>query len=309
MIGTITLNPSLDHNWIVEGFVKDDTNRVKELIETPGGKGVNVSKVVRELGGRTHAFALLGGLAGARHKRLTRSLDFPLTEVPIAGETRINIVLTDIKDRTQSRISAKGPSVTPSEMRRLVRRLCAVRPRPAYWVFGGSLPGDLAPDTYRQLIGTLQANGTPCVLDADGRALAEGVKARPFMIKPNEFEMQRLCGRRLSSVDSYVREARKLAASGIGLVVVSLAKRGALFVSGYQAFRVTTPDVPVRSHIGAGDSLIGGLLHGLQRGLPLQRAAMTGVAASTSSVMRSAPRLCHRSDITALLRRLRVIKI
>ncbi len=99
MIGTITLNPSIDQNIIVPDFVKDDTNRAREIIETPGGKGINVSKVVRELGGKTHAFALLGGLAGKRLAELVKKLEFPLTAVPVEGQTRVNIVISDIKDQ------------------------------------------------------------------------------------------------------------------------------------------------------------------------------------------------------------------
>ncbi len=309
VIGTITLNPSLDHHWIVDDFVRDDTNRARQMIETPGGKGINVSKVVRELGGRTQAFALLGGLAGAYLEKLVKPLDFPLVSVKIHGETRINIVLTELKGKSQSRISASGPAVSADEMKRFVRRLCQVYPRPSFWVFGGSLPRGLAPSTYRELIRTLQERGTPCVLDTDGEALSKGVRAKPFMIKPNEFEMQRLCRKRLGTVKSYAREAVVLARSGIGLVVVSLAKRGALFVTREQSFHVKTPDVTVHSHLGAGDALIGGVLLGLQKKMPLRQAALLGVAASTSSVMRSAPRLCRRADIPGLRRRLRVEEI
>lgn len=306
MIGTITLNPSLDRHWIVDDFVKDDTNRARQVIETPGGKGINVSKVVRELGGRTRAFALLGGSAGTHLEELIRPLDFPLACVRIRGSTRVNMVLTDLKDRTQSRISAPGPRVSVEEMGRFLRLVCRVRPRPAYWAFGGSLPGGVAPSVYRDLIQALQRTGTPCVLDTDGQALREGIRAKPFMIKPNEFEMRRLCGRRLTSFKDYAREAGRLARGGIRLVVVSLAERGALFVTVGRVFRVTTPDVPARSRVGAGDALIGGVIRGLERKMPLEEAAKLGVAAGTSSVLRAAPRLCRRSDIPWLLKRLKV---
>ena len=306
MIGTITLNPSIDQNWIVPDLVKDDTNRAKTMIETPGGKGVNVSKVVRELGGKTRAYALLGGWTGQHLERLVRPLDFPLVSVRIHGNTRVNAVLTDLKDDTQTRVSAPGPRVRAGELEGFIRLLCRVRPRPDWWVFGGSLPRDLAPSTYRELIRTLQQKGTPCVLDTDNEALEQGVRAKPFMIKPNEFEMQRLCGRRLRRLEDHAREAARLAKNGIRLVVVSLAERGALFVTADRAFHVAAPKVRVRSQVGAGDSLIGGILCGLERKMPLQRAARLGVASSTSCVMREAPRLCRRADIPRILERLNV---
>ena len=309
MIGTITLNPSIDQHWIVDDFVKDDTNRARQVIETPGGKGINVSKVVRELGGKTRAFALLGGLAGERLKELAVPLDFPLLSVPIRGLTRINMIVTDLKDRTQSRISAPGPRVDAAEWRRFIRLLCAAHPRPDWWVFGGSLPRGVSPTAYRELIEALEAKGASCVLDADNRPLKEGLKAKPFMIKPNEFEMQRLCGRKLHSVRQYAREAGKIVRRGIRIVVVSLGPKGALFVSEEEALHIVPPDVEVRSQLGAGDSLIGGFLRGLQGKRTLTEASRLGVAASVSAVLRGGPRLCRRADIPGILKRLRVRKI
>jgi len=309
VIGTITLNPSIDMHWIVDDFVKDDTNRARQVIETPGGKGINVSKVVRELGGKTRAFSVLGGLAGERLKELAAPLDFPLTSVPIRGFTRINMIISDVKDRTQSRISAPGPKVRIVEFKKFVRLLCEAKPRPKWWVFGGSLPQGMAASTYRELIEALQAEGASCVLDADNKPLKEGLKAKPYMIKPNEFEMQRLCGRSLHSLRDYSREAGKLVKSGIRIVVVSLGPKGALFVTEDRAFHILPPDVVVRSQLGAGDALIGGLLRGLQRKLPVMDAARLGVAASVSTVMREAPRLCRKSDIGPILNRLRVREI
>ena len=309
VIGTITLNPSIDMHWIVNNFVKDDTNRAKRVLETAGGKGINVSKVVRELGGKTHAYALLGGNAGRRLKELAAPLDFPLSSVPIKGFTRINTLISDLKDGTQSRISALGPAVSAGELKKFIHLLCHARPRPDFWVFGGSLPREMAPTVYRELIEALQGAGTPCVLDADDKPLREGVKAKPFMIKPNEFEMQRLCGKRLHRLKDYAREATKFVDGGIRIVVVSLAAKGALFITKEGALHILPPDVEVRSQLGAGDSLIGGLLQGLESKKTLEQAARQGVAASVSAVMREAPRLCLLSDMPGILKRLRVREI
>jgi 1-phosphofructokinase len=306
VIGTVTLNPSIDQNWILDDFVKDDANRARQVIETPGGKGINVSKVVRELGGKTQAYAFLGGSTGVRLKELAAKLDFPLRAIPISQPIRTNIVITDLKDSTQTRMSAPGPDIKPAERRQMVRELENCGRRFSYWVFGGSLPKTLSPTVYRDMIMRLQRCGTPCVLDTDNEALVEGLNAKPFMIKPNEFEMQRLTGKKLATLHDYLTEARSLVRFGIGLVVVSLGSKGALFVDTKQSLHLNAPKVKVRSHVGAGDSLIGGLLLGLQRKMKLQDAAKWGIAASTSAVMREAPRLCHREDIPNLMRRIMV---
>ena len=306
MIGTITLNPSIDRNLRVLGLVKDDANRAQEVWETAGGKGINVSKVLRELGAPTRAYALLGGFAGDYLKELARSLDFPIVSIPVRGQTRINTVITDIRDKTQTRISAPGPKVTPAEMRGLTRRLLAVRPRPFLWALGGSIAAGMRPEVYRDLILKLQAAGTPCILDTDDEALRLGVQASPYMIKPNEFEMRRLCGRPLRSVADHLGAARQILKRGVRLAVVSLAAKGALFVTRDRAFHALAPEVPVRSNVGAGDSLIGGVAWGLWHKMTLEESAKIGIAASCSAVMREAPRLCEKRDIRALVKRVRI---
>jgi 1-phosphofructokinase family hexose kinase len=304
VIGTITLNPSIDQNIIVPDFVKDDINRASKIIETPGGKGINVSKVIRELGGRTHAFALLGGWTGQRLAELVKKLDFPLTAIPIEGQTRVNIVISDIKDSTQSRVNTSGPILHSSDTLRLERILCRFNPKPSYWAFGGSLAPGMPASTYGDMIRCLQKRGVPCVLDTDNEGLKKGVKAGPYMIKPNEHELERLMGRKTRSTTERLRAARYLLEThGIQIVIVSLGADGALFVTREEAFHASTPVVRVRSKVGAGDSLIGGVLWSLLKRRTLREAARVGIAASTSAVMREAPRLCHKADIARLTRK------
>ena len=306
MIGTITLNPSIDQHLIVRNLVKDDANRAEEVFRYPGGKGANVSKVIRELGGKTCAYALIGGIPGEFWKDLIRTLDIPYVAQPIRGDIRINTILTDLKDGSQTRISSPGPKVTEEEIGRFLTKLLSVRPRPFVWALGGSLSSGMKPDTYQKFILALQKNGTPCLLDADNEALRSGLKARPFVIKPNEYEMQRLMGRRLTSIGDYFGAGRSLVRKGVRVVIISLGAKGALFVTEKGSFHVLTPKVPVKSKVGAGDSLIGGFLLGLHRKLSLRESARLGVAASTSAVMREAPRLCRRSDIKGLLTRVAI---
>ena len=301
MIGTITLNPSIDQLITVKRLVKDDANRALSVDHYPGGKGVNVSKVVRELGGKTRAHVLLGGFTGNYWKHLVTRLNIPYRAISVEGqETRINSVVTDLKDKTQTRVSAPGPRVSERVFRLFVRQLAAARPRPFLWALGGSLPLGMNAGTYARLIRSLQAAGMPCVLDTDDKALKEGIEARPFMVKPNEYEMQRLMGKAYKSTGDYVEPAETLVKRGVRMVVVSLAEKGALFVTKKEAFHAQGIRAPVKSKVGAGDSLIGGFVLGLERGLSLREAARVGIAASASAVMREAPRLCQRGDIAKL---------
>ena len=309
MIGTITFNPSIDRNIFVKNLIKDDANRALSIFSTAGGKGVNVSKVIVELGGKTHAYVPLGGLPGELFKQLIAHLHIPYSVMPVKGETRINTILTDLKDGTQTRISAPGPVMTMKDVARFTRMLLSARPRPFLWALGGSLPQSMRPSVYREVIFTLQKNGVPCVLDTDNEALKLGIEARPFMIKPNEYEMHRLMGREFNNLGEIVLGARQLVKKGIKIVIVSLGAKGAIFATEKEVFCFTTPKVPVRSKVGAGDSLIGGVVFGLSKKMSLKEAARLGIAASTSAVMREAPRLCLRSDIPSLLPRVKIHQI
>lgn len=309
MIATITLNPSIDQAFSVERLVKDDANRALSVTHHPGGKGVNVSKVVRELGGPTRAFTLQAGFIGQFWAHELKKLDVPFTAYPVKGETRVNTILTDIGDHTQTRISAPGPCAPARDQRRFLEMLLKVRPKPFCWVIGGSPARGMDPSTYRRYIDALQKTGVPCALDADDESLRLGVKAKPFMIKPNEFEMQRLTGKKLSSVESYHEAAEKLVKDGIRIVIVSLAARGAIFVTKDEAILAGAVDVPAQNKVGAGDSLVGGFLLGLYRKQPLEKAAALGIAASTSAVMRAAPRHCRRADIPGLLKRVPIRRL
>ncbi len=309
MIGTITLNPSIDQHLVVRDLVKDDANRAEAVFWYPGGKGANVSKVVRELANKTRAYALIGGIPGEYWKDLMKGLDIPFSAVPIQDNTRINTIVTDLKEGSPTRISAPGPKISEKDLGRFLKKLLSIRPKPSFWALGGSLSLGMKLSTYRDFIFKLQKDGVPCLLDTDNEALKLGIQAKPFIIKPNEYEMNRLMGQRLESVTDYLGAARSLVRQGTRIVIVSLGARGALFVTEKEAFHVLTPEISVKSKVGAGDSLIGGFLVGLHKKLSLKEAARLGVAASTSAVMWEAPRLCFRRDIPGLLKRISLIEL
>ena len=309
MIGTVTLNPSVDQNLVIPKLVKDDAIRALEVEWFAGGKGVNVARVVHELGGQACAFGFVGGFpgrmltswldrAGIRH-RFTR----------VQGDTRINTTLTDRSDGTQTHVRAPGPRVSAEEIARLAAGLARCRPRARFWALGGSLPRGAPPDLYRRLIRQLEAAGARCVLDADDEALLAGLDATPFMIKPNEHEFKRLTGVRADSDGRIVAAARKVVERGTAVVLVTLGPRGAVAVSKEDAFRVNTPKVKVRSKVGAGDSTIAGTLVALQRGASLREAVRYGVAAGTAAVLTEGTQLCERRQVERILPRIRVVPL
>ncbi len=300
MIATLTMNPSVDHYLKVLQLIKDDAIRVQGDQWFAGGKGVNVSRVVHELGGSSCAFGLTGGMPG---RMLTHWLDragIPHQFTQIRNETRMNTTINDLSDNTQTHLRALGPEVAADELERLCAQLDAFSETPSFWVLAGSLPPGVPPDFYRQRILHFKKAGIRCVLDSDDEALVLGLEAAPFMIKPNEHEFQRLTGQSPDTEPHIIAAARSLIRKGVTLVLVTLGARGAVAVTEKEAFRVNAPPVTPRSRVGAGDSTIAGCLLALERGAAIPEAVCHGIAAGTAAVLSEGTTLCERSEVERL---------
>jgi 1-phosphofructokinase family hexose kinase len=230
---------------------------------------------------------------------LERGIVFESIEVP--EETRINVILTDRSDRTQTRISAPGPRITLAEIEQLATKLAEHESFPAWWVLGGSLPPGVPEDFYARLVTTFQGHGAKCLLDADDEVLKAGLQAKPYLIKPNEHEFARLVGRPLPDERSLIEAAQDIIAGGVQVVAITLGRKGALIISQGKVLRVTSPDVEVRSKVGAGDSFLAGVVLALSQRQSLESAIQLGTAAGTAAVMHEGTQLCLREDVERLL--------
>jgi 1-phosphofructokinase family hexose kinase len=301
IIATVTANPSIDQHILIDRLVKDDAIRAREIRRDPGGKGINVSRVLKELGGETAAFAITGGGAGYILKNLLRERGIPLESVEVLEETRINFIFTDRSDRTQTRISAPGPWVPLESAHELIAKALRHRPAPRWWVLGGSLPRGIPTDFYARIVRPLRTVGAECFLDADDDALKIGIEAQPYAIKPNESELARLVGRRLRDESAFLDAAREVVRTGVELVALTLGDKGALLVTRDTAVRSLAPRVEVRSKVGAGDSFLAGLVLGLSRGDSLAEAARLATAAGTAAVIHEGTQLCRSEDVARML--------
>lgn len=306
MIGTITINPSIDQHMLIDKLVKDDAIRVHEIKRYPGGKGINVSRAIKELGGETIAFTVAGGCAGYMLKSLLSEQTIPFEAVDVLEETRINVIITDRSDRTQTRLHASGPFATLDLTDQLFSRVSGYDPLPEWWVLGGSLPPGAPADFYARFIQFFKDSGAKCLLDADTEALKLGIEAKPYLIKPNEYEMSRLAGRDLTSETSIIEAARKIIDHGVEVVVVTLGRKGALVVTKDLIFRAKSPDVEVKSKVGAGDSFLAGCVLALSKGQTIQEAVRLGMAAGTAAVMNEGTALCRREDVERLVNQITI---
>lgn len=311
MIATVTLNPSLDEWMELPTLQSGRLNRATGFVRYPGGKGINVSRVVHELGGPTVAFALAGGKDGMMLRELMNSLQIPHEFETVDGPTRNNYKIRTTTPRALTEINTAGPRVTSANLRAFERRLFGHAPEPKCMAFSGSLPPGVPSAIYARWIRRLHRARIPAVLDASGAALRAGLQARPWLMKPNREEAQEALGRRLQTTRRVIDAAQEFVRRGCQIVMLSLGKDGALLAAASldSVWHARSPAVKAVSAVGAGDSLIGGFLVGWYKRWPLLDAFRVGVACGTATVLSPGTELCHQADVRRLMPRVTITRV
>lgn len=306
MILTVTLNPAVDLYLSVERLSTDDVNRVLWFRRDPGGKGVNVSRVIHELGGKSVALCLLGGETGEEIFRHLHAKGIWVERIPTEGPTRTNIAIKEEGKNRLIKLNEKGVPVTRRHLKICLERLERLARRGDIVALCGSLPPGAPSKTYADFVTPLRARGVRVLLDADGEPLREGLKALPSFIKPNVHELSRLMGRPLHTLRERVAAAQKFLHPKMEGILLSMGKEGAVLVSHQESWLSGTPKVKVASAIGAGDSLVGGFLLGLSRGDDFSKSLRLGMACGTATAITPATELCHRKDVKRFLKRITI---
>ena len=301
MIYTVTLNPALDRTIWIDKFQFDDTCRIVSEERYPGGKGVDVSRIIKTLGGESVALGFIGGFDGLEFQGRLLNEGIPHDFIRIGGETRTNIIIHAENTDHELKVNAAGPEIKPEELGMLIEKIKKLRPAPSFAVISGSIPPGLSKGIYRQMTLAFEGLGAKVVLDADGESLEKGLPATPFMIKPNTHELRRVIGREFNSTSDMIKQARTLINEELEVVVVSAGADGVYVVRKDGGFHVTTPDVPVKNSVGAGDSLIGGIVYELDRGGSLEDAVVLGVACGTATAMSEGTAQGTKEDIDKVL--------
>ena len=309
MIYTVTLNPALDKTVEIPGMALDTVNRITEMRTDPGGKGINVSKVIAKLGGESCAVGILGGGSGKMLEKLLEGEPFATRFHFVEGQTRTNLKIIDREGHTNTDINEPGLTVTDADLDALLHELLAeLRPGDIV-VLAGSLPKGAPQDTYRTWTAACKKAGARVFLDADGALLAEGLKAAPYLIKPNDDELSRLAGKKLETLEELTAEGRRLLERGIERVVISLGGRGALYLRKGSTIYAEGLKVPVGSTVGAGDSVVAALAYAEAQGLSEEDAVRLSTAAGAANVMCSGTQAAEREAVEALLPKVRFSRL
>lgn len=309
MIATITINPALDRLIYVDKLLPNDTNRTLKTEVDIGGKGVNASRVLKELGNETVALGFLAGPAGRLIERELQRDGIETDFVFVEGETRTNIAVQEASGAPPTTFNDPGPTITDAEITELYGKVRMVACRSSMVIIGGSLPPGTPEDIYRTLVGLVQAEGAQAILDADGEPMRLGMEAVPFMIKPNKDEVHRLIGVEIKSLDDAMRAVNILRETGVKLVVISMGAEGAVAGSDEGIWQAVPPEVHVVSTIGSGDSMVAGIAHVISTGGTLVDALKLGSAAGAATAMTDGTRICSALDTNALVAKVHVEKI
>lgn len=301
MITAVSLNPSIDLTLTIDGFTYGGLNRVLAEQSDAGGKGMNVALAVRRLGVRSACVGFLQEESAAMFTGKLAESGAAGDFVSCPGRARTNVKLRDQRTGLITEINQSGRPVTGEQIEQMNALIGAHAREGDFMVLAGSLPPGCPPDYYRTLIEIAAENGCRCVLDADGARLAAGLAAKPFLIKPNRYELELLTGAKLETVADIRRAALSLIERGVRVVAVSLGAEGAFITDGAESLTARALDVPVRSTVGAGDSMVAALTAGFHEGKPLADAFRMGMACSAAACMTEGTRTFEAGDYERLL--------
>ncbi len=307
MIYTITLSPSLDRVIDVQELLYDDVNRIEEVHNCAGGRGIDVSRVIKELGGHSVALGFVGGYEGLELEGRLISEGIVCDFTRIGGETRTNNIVYQKKKKLQTLFSTGEPVISPVELASFFNKVREI-PSQSFAVISGGLPEGVNDNFYAQMIIALKEKGVKVILDADGGAFKIGANAGPYLMKPNIHEFGRLVENNISSVEEIINYAKQYE-NVVEYTVVSMGARGVVGINGSKSYLVTPPGVKVRSAAGAGDSLVAGIVYSLSEGRTFEDALLLGVACGTASAVNPGNGLCKREDVEIIKKGVIIKKI
>ena len=301
-IVTLTVNPALDVSTDTDVVIAGEKLRCGPTVLDPGGGGVNVSRVIHRLGGKTAAVFVAGGLTGDLYTKLLTDEGVPSHRIPIDGETRESFTVTEETTGKQFRFVLAGPEITPAVLETVMSTLSNLVGPGDWLVASGSLPPGAPEDFYGTLAQTFSSRGVNVVVDTAPPWLAPAIAGGVFVVKPSRHELEQFLGRELPDLDAQVEGARQMVAdAGVEWVALSLGKDGAVLVSADRAWHAVAAGVNPVSTVGAGDSFLAGLVHALSSGSEPDHALAYAVSAGSATAMSPATKLCEAQAVERVL--------
>ncbi|MFC7786826.1 1-phosphofructokinase [Rossellomorea sp. GCM10028870] len=283
VIATVTLNPAIDVRYTLSQFQIGGVNRVSSIEKTPGGKGLNVTRVLSGLGNQITCTGFLGGKNGEWIQNQLSHMNLHDHFVSIQGETRSCLAV--LSKGGQTEILEPGPVIGPDEIERFNRMFAYIMDTVDFVVVSGSLPRGIPNDFYKGLSEKANQKGVRMLLDTSGPALTDSMAGKPFLIKPNKDEFNDLIGRKTNSKSDMLQQAQSICQKGVPYVLLSLGGEGAFLVSENRVLFARIPNVNVVNPVGSGDSMLAGFTHAYSHGYPIEEVLKWACACGMSNAM------------------------
>ncbi|MDR4890358.1 1-phosphofructokinase [Fredinandcohnia sp. QZ13] len=279
MIYTVTLNPSIDYFIELDDFKVGELNRIKNDRKSPGGKGINVSTVLQNVGISSVALGFVGGFTGKFLVDTLTEKNIQTDFVAVEGDTRINVKL---HSNIETEINGAGPKITSVELEQLFEKFNQLQ-KGDVLVLAGSIPSSLPSTLYQQVTNNLQDREVKVVVDATKDLLVEVLPYKPFLIKPNHHELGEIFGVEIKSAEEAIPYGKKLIEMGAEHVIVSMADKGSLLFVGNEVYSANIPDGKLINSVGAGDSVVAGFIASYSKNQNATEAFRFGATAGSAT--------------------------
>jgi len=306
---TVTINPVIDKSTQVAGIAPEKKLRCEQPHFEPGGGGINVARAIKKLGGDALAIYPAGGYTGNFLNDLLQKEGITTKTIPTQNHTRENLIVLDTNTNQQYRFGMPGSTIAEEEWKACLQSI-EEEAEVDFIVASGSLAPGVPTDIYAQIATIAKNKGARLVVDTSGDALKAAADEGIFLLKPNLAELSSLAGRQEINAELVDDVAREIIGRGsCEVVVVSLGAAGAMLVTATEIIQATPPPVKKRSTVGAGDSMVAGIVWSLSKGWELKDALRYGVATGTAATMNPGTELCRLKDVECLYPLIRAVNI
>ena len=286
MILTVTFNPAIDKTAEVDELIPGGLNRLRNVMQDAGGKGINVSKTIYALQGKSVATGFLAGSAGEYIRKVLNGLAIDNDFVWVEGMTRTNLKVLD-HEMELTELNEAGPVITETEIKQLKDKILSLLHPNDFVVLSGNVSAQVRKDIYRELIELVKQQGARVILDADGELFAQGIQAKPYVIKPNKYEL----------------------ATYFGVSQVSMGKQGSIFLSHEGIYQAEALHIQAHSSVGAGDAMVAAIAYALEQDTPMEQLIALAVACSAGAVMTKGTQPAEKAVVEKLMKQVTIKKL
>ncbi len=310
MITALMLNPCIDRTVFIDGFLYGEMNRIVESENIPSGKGTNVALAIKKLGGLSQLI-MFGAKENDPVKSRLSEFNIDCKVLGVFDSIRVNTKLNNTQDNVITEINEKGAMVSPEQIEKIIKMSVEAAKESEFFVLTGSMPKGCDSSLYGEIMAKIKLTAPECklVLDAEGDAFKHGIIQKPYVIKPNKYEIELHCGKKLDTMEDVAREGMKLHKDGVEYVIISMGAQGAMICTKDGALYAKTPKVDVINTVGAGDSLLSSSILAIEKGLMAEDVLKHAVAAGCAAVSCTNSELINREIYEKLIDCVEVINI